>query len=148
MGMLVVGHHVAVADQGNAVYHIRHMRFAPMEMMENRLLGVLVALRIRGNGTGLSAAHADICPVQASGGVWLGKGKFVFGGWYGFGCGFGGCLGYGAAAGAGLPYRDPLRVRIAGSDGPLGYWRTGPEGGALETKKGQTLSCPLGTRTL
>ena len=42
-----------VADSGDAVYHIRHMRFAPVEMMENRLLVLWVALRIRGDGTGV-----------------------------------------------------------------------------------------------
>ena len=34
-----------VADSGNAVYHIAHMRFAPVEMMENRLLKLQMALR-------------------------------------------------------------------------------------------------------
>ena len=38
MGMLGVVGYGVVADQANAVYHITHMRFAPVEMMENRLL--------------------------------------------------------------------------------------------------------------
>ena len=41
--------------------------------MENRLLGLWAALRIRGNGTELSAAHADTGLLQGAGGVWLGK---------------------------------------------------------------------------
>ena len=73
MGMLGVGHHVAVADQVNAVYHIRHMRFAPVEMMENRLLKLQVALRIRGDGTGLSAAAPITARRKARG--WFGLGR-------------------------------------------------------------------------
>ena len=49
-------------------------RFAGgMEMMENRLLGLRVALRIRGIATRPSAAHADICLLLGYGVGWLGK---------------------------------------------------------------------------
>ena len=41
-----------------------HMRFAPMEMMENRLVPLKTALRIRGIGTGWLAAHADTGVLQ------------------------------------------------------------------------------------
>ena len=43
---------------------------------------------------------------------------------------------------------DPLRVRNRGIWRALGYRRAPLDGSALETKKRQTLACPLGTRTL
>ena len=45
-----------------------------MEMMENRLLVLWVALRIKGYRVRSGfAAHADMCPLQGAGGVWLGR---------------------------------------------------------------------------
>ena len=62
-----------VEDSGDAVYHIAHMRCRARGNMENRLLGVLVALRIRGIATRALAAYADICPALSYGVVRLGK---------------------------------------------------------------------------
>ena len=97
-----------------AVYAHSHMRFAPMEMMENRLLGLLAGLRIRGDATELSAAHADMSPMQGCRVARLGKRKL--------------CARSGVRArlrirwllllrggtGYGLPCRDSLRVRNRG----------------------------------
>ena len=98
-----------VADYGNAVSHIAHTAALRGRHgnMENRLLGVLVGLRIRGNATRVAAAHADMCPalgygvvrlgkkdadevvggcadmgpMQGAGGVWLRKWRLVCGRW-------------------------------------------------------------------
>ena len=63
----------AVEHSGNAVYAHSHMRFAPMEMMENRLLGLQVALRIRGIATDGLTAHADTSMLKGAGVIGLGK---------------------------------------------------------------------------
>ena len=71
-------------DSGSAVYpHSHTAAHAASRMlgraarrygnMENRLLVLLVALRIRGDATGVSAAHADICPALGYGVVGLEK---------------------------------------------------------------------------
>ena len=52
--------------------HSPHAPLAPVEMMENRLLGVLVGLRIRGDGTGSAAAPIWAC-CRAQ--TWFGLGK-------------------------------------------------------------------------
>ena len=61
------------ADSGQRGLPHSHMRLAPMEMMENRLLGLRAALRIRGIATRALAAYADMCPALGYGVVRLGK---------------------------------------------------------------------------
>ena len=57
-----------------------------------------------------------------------------------------------AAAKGGLGHGPALPRFSQGSNRgiwrALGYRRAALDGSALETKKGQTLACPLGTRTL
>ena len=124
---------------GDAVSHIPTCAAAPMEMMENRLLGLRAALRIRGagygciggsrryepdaefgrrlaweeDGTGVVGGRADNCPVQGSSVVRLGKmrlGRLIIQA----------LLRVRAALGMGAPYRDSLRVRNRGILGALG----------------------------
>ena len=62
-----------VGDSGQRGLPHSHMRFAPMEMMENRLLGLQVALRIRGIATDGLTAHADTSMLKGAGVIGLGK---------------------------------------------------------------------------
>ena len=128
-----------VADSGDAVYHIPTVGEADHGNDGKPRSWAQVALRILGDATELSAAHADTCPslgarvvglgkkdadevvggcadmgpMQGTGVIWLGKGRFGWRRWQRVGCGFGGCLGQGSAMGTGSPTVDPLRVRIA-----------------------------------
>lgn len=52
------------------------MRLAPHGNMENRLVPLKTALRIQGDATRVSAAHADMSLLQGVGGVWLKKEEF------------------------------------------------------------------------
>ena len=105
-----------VGDSGLRGLPHSHMRFAPMEMMENRLLGLLAGLRIRGDATELSAAHADMSPMQGCRVARLGKGKLVCSCGYWRGCGFWGFWWYRAVSGTGAVSAILAGLEIAGSD--------------------------------
>ena len=103
-----------VGDSGLRGLPHSHMRFAPMEMMENRLLGLLAGLRILGFLPTDLAAHAVEGLLQGSQVVWLGKRRLCAGSGVRAGLRIRWLLLLRGGTGYGLPIRDSLRVRNRG----------------------------------